>query len=225
VISHPGNGWQLLSVTHTVTGTTTTSMMGTVIISGTYLYADMAMLTYGGVKYYYVENDNDGTAGTIAESLAHVGTYSLLGSVAEDADIQHDWSVIKRGESPWEKIKALCDACLARFMHVSQAGVLHFASYFETADETTSRGDITNCYALAKENQPLVANRITVEGVYIDVRAYPQIVWTADGSSVGNESADGSTFMVSLADDEYYPDDTILPGGIECLYEDRKAGT
>jgi hypothetical protein len=224
VISHPGNGWQLLSVTHTVTGTTTTSMMGTVIISGTYLYADMAMLTYGGVKYFYVENANDGTAGTISESLAHVGTYSLLGSVAEDADIQHDWSVIKRGESPWEKIKALCDACLARFMHISPAGVLHFASYLATADETTSRGDIGNIYGLGKENQPIIANRITVEGVYIDVRGYPQIVWTADGSSVGNESTDGSTFTVSLADDEYYPDNTILPGGIECLYEDRKPG-
>jgi hypothetical protein len=222
--SHGGNGWELLSVTHTVIDSTTNKIYCALGISGTECRFDAAMLSYGGLKYFYVLNPNNGSGGEIDESLATLGTYSLLGHVAEDVAYQHDWAVIKRGESPWEKIKALCDACLARFMHISPAGVLHFASYLATADETTSRGDIGNIYGLGKENQPIIANRITVEGVYIDVRGYPQIVWTADGSSVGNESTDGSTFTVSLADDEYYPDNTILPGGIECLYEDRKPG-
>jgi hypothetical protein len=226
VISHGGGGWELCSATHTCVDTDANRIYCFAFISGTAARFDMAMLTFGDVKYFYVPNTNDGTSGVIdGSTLSALGTYSLLGSVAEDVAYQHDWSVIKRDESPWEKIKALCDACLARLLHISQAGVLHFASYLATADETTSRGDIGNIHGLGKENQPITANCITVEGVYIDVRSFPQIVWTADGSSVGNESADGSTFTVSLADDEYYPDNTILPGGIECLYEDRKLGT
>lgn len=223
--THAGAGWELGYVTHTVADSSSDRLYCLAYIGGTAARFDMSMLTFGGVKYYYVANTADGTSGVIDEASAVRGAYRLLGHITEDVDYQHDWAVINRGESPWEKLKGIADACLARYMHITQAGVLVMKSYFESADETTSRGDLPYVYSLQKINQPIVANRITVEGVYIDVRSYPQIVWTADGSSVGNESTDGSVFAVSLTDDEYYPDDTILPGGIECLYEDRKPGT
>jgi hypothetical protein len=217
-VAHSNGGYDLYTVTHTIVDQTTDRLRCTMSTALTALYLDAAMLTFGGIKYFYIDNANDGTAGVIDSSLSQVGTYSILGLNSEDVDYQHAYAVISDGESPWEMLKDVSDASLSRYMDIRQAGYLEMKSYFESADETTSRGTLPTAFSLNKVQQPLVANKIKVGGVLIEEQLNESTVWEAKASGVDNENASGDGFLVELADTEFYPDATAYPDGIECLY-------
>ncbi len=211
-----GLGWQLYTVEHSAISSSSNKVTVEIAISASDVYFDMAMLTFGGVKNFYVTNANDGTAGTIDSSDCGIGSYAIFGIDAEDVAYQHPWALIKTGESPYEHSKQASDAVICRIYGINQAGVFKFRSSLTSDIEPLAIGSIDKVAQIAATSQPLSANKITVEGVRIEKKLTEDNIWQAS-SAIPDMSDVGTTWNVFLSNGEVWPDATTYPGGVECI--------
>lgn len=211
-----GKGWQLYTVEHTVTSSNSNKITVDAAISASGVYFDMAMLTFGGVKYYYVQNANDGTAGVISYTLAQTGSYNTIGIDAEDVSYTCPWALVKTGEQPYEHSKQISDASICRIYGINQANVFKYRSNLSSSIDVLPKATIPNINQVSATSQPLTANKITVEGVRIEKRQWEDNIWQAS-SAISDQSEAASTFAIRLDNGEVWPDPTTYPDGLECV--------
>lgn len=216
--THAKTGWMMYYISHTLADSTRTKVRITYSTDSLDTRVDCAMLTQGDVKQYYIENSADGVAGLVDAYDAQLGQYLQIGCVGEDVNYQHPWPYIDRDEKVYDRLCDCADACLAWYMNISPAGVLHMASAFDSAEESSSRGDIPKVSSISQGSQKLTANKITVEGVYIIIKNSLSCVWEAKSMIAGNENLYGDEFYYGIADNDFFPDLTVSPSGLQCIY-------
>lgn len=224
-------GWNNISMSYTAVNHASDRIVVSASIAISGVYFDMAMLTYGGVKTFYIENTNDGTAGVISSSLAMLGTYDQIGIDAEDVTYTHPWAVITKGESPWEMVKQLCDATICRYFHIFQ-GILRYRSYMASDHSASYLGVIPKVSSVSTIEQPVGANKITVEGVIINTEKSDGCVFSAryntdlmdnSYSNTANTIPNTQSFTRWIAAGERWPDVADYPRGFELRYEEPSA--
>jgi hypothetical protein len=211
-----GLGWQLYTVEHIVSSSSSNKITVDIAISASGVYFDMCMLTFGGVKYFYVQNLNDGSVGVIPSVDSDTGSYAVLGIDAEDVSYQCPWALVKSGESPYEHSKQVSDASICRLYGINQAGVFKYRSNLTSDIAPLSIGSIEKVSQISAVNQPISANKVTVEGVRIEKNAAVNNIWEAN-SAISEQSDYSSGFLIDLAASETWPDTTTYPDGIECI--------
>ncbi|MCK9570431.1 hypothetical protein M0R72_15900 [Candidatus Pacearchaeota archaeon] len=212
-----GTGWQLYSVTHTAIDSTSNKLTCTATTTAA-TYFDMAILSYGGVKTFYIDNTNDGTTGVISYTLAKNGYFYPLGIDAENVSYTHSWATINKGQTPWELAKQLFDASLCRYLHIDQAGVLVFRSSQASDISASAMGSLPKPAGLSANNQPLTANKITVEGVRIEKQTFDSCVWQAK-NAILDDSTSTTVFRKTLTTaSPDFPDPDEHPNGLEIVY-------
>jgi hypothetical protein len=211
-----GLGWQLYTVEHIVSASSSNKITVEIAINSSGVYFDMCMLTFGGAKYFYVQNLNDGTAGVIPSVDSETGSYAIFGIDAEDVSYQCPWALIKSGDSPYEHSKQVSDASICRLYGINQAGVFKYRSNLASDISPLSIGSIDKVNQVSAVNQPITANKVTVEGVRIEKKTTEDNVWQAS-SAIGDQSESASGFSVLIDPAEVWPNSTTYPDGIECV--------
>jgi len=180
------------------------------------------MLTYGGIKTFFVPTTTEGTAGVISEALATSGYYYPLGIDAENASYIHPWAIITDKDNPWDMIKQLCDASLCRLIHIDSSGVLRFRSSQASDIDALATGKIPKASSMTATTQPLTSNKIIVEGVLIDKQGTMSNVFSAIVALYASSSTfDGSIrawYTQTVAAGATWPPVADYPNGVECLY-------
>jgi len=211
-----GLGWQLYTVEHIVSASSSNKITVDIAISASGVYFDMCMLTFGGVKYFYVQNLNDGTAGVIPSVDSETGSYAIFGIDAEDVSYQCPWALVKSGESPYEHSKQVSDASICRLYGINQAGVFKYRSNLTSDIDATTTKSIGKVSQISATNQPISANKVTVEGVRIEKKTTEDNVWQAS-SAINDQSESAAGFSVLIDPAEVWPNSTTYPDGIECV--------
>lgn len=209
--------WQHLSCTHTCTNSSTNKLAIVIGTDSIETYFDMAMLTRGGLKYFYVLNSNDGTSGTISETLAMSTSYSTLGIKTENISYQHPWLYLEKGSSIIDHLKMYSDAMLTRRFFINNAGVLNVNSHLVSNVTTYPVAEIEDVNSLSSGISS-IANKINVQGVYIKKDPEVSTIWEAKVSAPDSEATAATNFLYIFEPDEYYPDITDYPDGLACEY-------
>jgi hypothetical protein len=216
-----GSGWQSFYVSRVMTNSASNIIACQVTVPSAgseIVYLDMAMLTFGDVKNFYVENANDGTSGTISSALAQLGTYDLIGIDAEDVTYTHPCATIVKDESPWEMLKQLCDATICRFMHIYN-GLLKYRSYLTSDTSTVSLGVLPKSESVTNVRQGATANKITVEGIVIYKPTMLQNVFQSSKGDALMEYSDSEVkFIRSIDAYTRFPTLAEYPKGFELVY-------
>ena len=212
-----GTGWQLYTVEHYVTASASNKLTVELLTSASGVYMDMAMLTVGGVKYFYAQNTNDGAAGVISYRDAMTTSYKTIGIDAEDVAYQHPWAIVKTGETAYEHSKQMSDATICRNYGVNQSGVFKYRSHLASDISPLPIGSIGKTSSISATNQPLSANKIVCEGVRLEVSTFREDnTWQAS-TAIMDMSESESFFRVELANGEVWPDPVDHPEGLECV--------
>ena len=216
--SHNGLGWMLVSVTHSIVDSGSTQLEFHVNTTGTLIYFDCAMVTYGGIKYYYIQNDYDPTSVAAKDTDAVEGKYAEIGIVSEDVSYVHPWAVVKQEENVWSHLKSIADSCGARLMRITKAGYMIFKTTMVTPLTTTPVGVLPKASGLSMNTESRSINKLTVRGVHIIKEERGSYIWSAKASGIEDDNAGDDMFKVTLtpAPVQYYPGgaDQVL----ECLY-------
>jgi hypothetical protein len=226
-ISHPGTGWFYASVSHDIVDSSTDNLIYRIFGSfgAVTVYADAIMLVYGDIKPWYVNNNTQTTGAATNASNAARGVYSWIGIDADAVDYIHPWAVMIEGENVWNKLKELSDACIVRYMILTEDGVLKMRSNFTTGDPAVL-GNIGNVNGLATSTFSPAANKIKAQGCKITKRTYTECPWMAEASNLERDTiVIGSKYQRTIPPGGFLPSITESPDGYEARYGDTSDPT
>ena len=226
-ISHPGTGWYYASVSHDIVDSTTDNLLYKISasIGAATIYADALMFIYGEPRPWYVDNPTETTGSATNADNAMRGAYQLIGIDADDVSYVHPWAVMAEGENVWQRLKELADACIVRYMYLTEDGVLRMRSNFVTGDPAIT-GTIGNIGAIAASTFSPAANKIKAQGCKITKRDYIECPWMAVASNLERDTGvSGSTYRRTVATGGFLPSITESPDGYEARYGDTSDPT
>ena len=216
-----GDGWVRYDVSHTVTDSTSDRLRVYIEVPvNTTLKFDCAMLTQSDRAYeWFVLNDNDGAAGDESADDADYSTYDTHGFAVDVVTIQHGWARIEPGDTPWDHIKDLAQACIAYKCGFNECGVFIFRAILgDTFSDPASMETITAARDITAILQTERANKILVQGTYITITATPRYIWAAARSGAFIMQNDGRLAEV-VANGATWPPSATYGSPFLCRYD------
>lgn len=210
-----GEGYTLVSVTHTITDSDSDRVWVVVgADAGDTINIDGCMLVPAKTAInYFDENDNDGASGVESADDAVDITWPWFGVDAGAVDYQHGWRRVEAGSSIWENLKSLANASGPKYCGMSECNTLTLKAVLETGysddvpiDEwTTARQNIN---ITLDDIQP---NKLVGHGVKIVKASELRLIALA--SATGNfADSDGDNVLSEIIlDGAYWPSTTTYP--------------
>ena len=220
--THSGKGWDYCTITHELTDSDSDNVLYSISTTGlaATVYADALMATYGDPVGWYVDNANEGTSGDSTSDDAQLGTYDWIGIDAENVSYIHPWATIRTGMRVFDELTKLADACIVKYMLLTEEGVLKMRSYFNDTGYTSS-GTVTGVQAIGSGHWQQIANKLKSHGCKIIKRDNIETPWMAQASNLEKDTGlTGSTWKRTVADGNTLPIATESPDGYEARYGD-----
>lgn len=219
-ISHSGNGWERIEVTHTITDSDSDRLVFGIKANAA-TYFDNAMLNYGDPKKWYIANTNDGAGGgVVSYTLGTLGTYESIGIDADEISYIHPWAIVKEGANILNELRSLIDSTCGIYFYIDSSNVLRYKSIMNTARPSTS-GTISDIAQVGSGWQDQTANKLKVSGIKITKATLPECVWQAAAGGPDNEATNGG-YKFTMLPLFHWPTYSDSPDGFECKYDDTE---
>lgn len=208
-----GEGWDLWSVSHTITDSDSDRLSCYIYVNDNVtLSMDGAMLIQNDrALNWFILNDNDGAAGVESADDADFDSYDTVGFDADVVAVTHPWVLLSQGTNVWDTLQELGDAAGAMYNGMDEAGVYKFRAKLKTGYtdpsslETITDSEIQGVGTTLEVGQ---ANKITVHG--IKIKKYTNIVTLWNAAAAGSfAKGTGEVIAETVANGEYWPDDVV----------------
>jgi hypothetical protein len=226
-ITHGGNGWEYISVTHIITDSTSTYLEYGISTGLSLAYIDNTMFTRGEPRNWYIENTEDGVSGIVNEKQAVSSTYEYIGIESSDVSYVHPWAIIMEGDSIINELKSIRDSVGGLYLCISGSNILNMPSAFSEWYGLISNGSISDINTVSKKNSDII-NKMNIGGVHIKKSTSLSVVWEMITSQVENEATHTDEHYrydlqpAIISDKHTWPPRSVSPDGYEAKYDDME---
>jgi len=208
-----GEGWDLWSVSHTITDSTSNRLRCLVWLNdNATLSMDGAMLVQNDrALNWFVLNNNDGASGVESADDADSDSYDSIGFDCDEVNITHPWALLPQGANVWKQLQLLGDAVGAMYIGLDESGTFKLRAKLKTGyTDPTSLETITDSQIAIIDTalEPTQANKIKVHGVKIKKHSNIVTLWNAAAAGVFGKGT-GEIIAESVANGEDWPDDIV----------------
>jgi hypothetical protein len=142
------------------------------------------MLTRGiDATDYFILNATDGSSGSGSADYAATVTYDSIAFNADAVAVEHPYSLIDAGTTPWEALRKIGDASIARYIGMTPDGILALDSAYSELD-AEELGDVEGASGVSARLESESANAVKVWGSVIVKETATKLLWSADASGL-----------------------------------------
>jgi hypothetical protein len=147
-------------------------------------YVDGVMLSRGVDSLdYFVVNANDGTSGVGSADSYASATYDTIGFSADAVAITHPYVLLPVGSTPWEALRKIGDASIARYIGMTPDGALALDVAYNGAN-AEEIGDVEDVSSLSVSLKSEGANAVKVHGSIVVKDTAPKLLWSAEAAGI-----------------------------------------